>query len=231
LDSIVSQRTTLGDHAYERIREAIISLRLEPGQMVYETELSTSLGVSRTPVREAFRRLLTEELIEILPQRGIRIAYISKQKVDEARFVRESLEMSAFRIVAHRWNKADEHYRRAEERIRSLLSDGKRHAAADDCEAFLDADEAFHRSILEEVGNATLLRVISNMRAHLNRVRYLELRKVHHFEAVIKQHAKILKAITANQEDETIRLLRDHLEYLAHDFPALISAYSNYFNE
>lgn len=202
LKGIVEQRTTLGDRAYESIRDAIISLRLKPGQMVYEAELSSTLGVSRTPVRGAFRLLLTEELIEILPQRGIRIAYISKKTVEEARFVRESLELSGFRLAARKWRSSEEPSRSAETRIEASLAEQRKTAASEDYEAFLQSDEFWYRSILEQAGNATLLKVISDMRAHLNRIRYLELRTRHHFEAVIEQHSAMFEAVRNNQEDE-----------------------------
>ncbi len=231
IHTIVGQRTTLGDHAYQSIRDSIITLRLEPGQMVYEAELSSTLGVSRTPVREAFRLLLAEELIEILPQRGIRIAYISRKKVREAGFVRESLETSAFRIVARDWNSSLEQYRLAERQIRGILDDQKLKSGSNDYDGFLESDEAFHRTIIEQSGNATLLAVISIMRAHLNRVRYLQLRQRHHFDVVAEQHARIFNAILENREDETVELLKEHLEYLAYDFPVLIGIYSGYFKE
>lgn len=231
LKGIESQRTTLGDRAYQSIRDAIISLRLEPGQMVYEAELSSMLGVSRTPVREAFRLLLTEELIDILPQRGIRIAFISRRKVEEARFVRESLEMSGFRLAARMWRSSDETFRNAEARIFATLAEQRRVATADDYEAFLVSDELFHRTVLEHAGNATLLKVIANMRAHLNRVRYLELRTRHHFDAVITQHANIFEAVRGNRSEEAATLVREHLEYLETDFPALISAHATYFKD
>lgn len=70
LPNISKNRNTLSDHAYQVIRGAIVTLQLEPGQLVFESELGSTLGVSRTPIREAFRRLMTEELIEILPQRA-----------------------------------------------------------------------------------------------------------------------------------------------------------------
>lgn len=229
--NIAIQRETLGDSAYRDIREAIISLRLQPGQMVYEVELSNSLGVSRTPVREAFRLLQAEELIEILPQRGIRIAYISKKKVEDALFVRESLESSAFRLVARNWNSEEERFQKAERRIAETLAEQKACAARDDYEGFLNFDEAFHQLILEQSQNGTLLMMISNVRAHLNRVRCLVLRSAQHYEAIMNQHLKILAALRSNDEEKTVQLLRQHIEYLGYDFPTLVTNYPDFFKD
>ncbi|GJM71817.1 hypothetical protein HMSSN036_40330 [Paenibacillus macerans] len=120
LPNISKNRNTLSDHAYQVIRGAIVTLQLEPGQLVFESELGSTLGVSRTPIREAFRRLMTEELIEILPQRGARIAYMSKKKIEEARFVRVSLEVSAFKEAARKWNANDAAFKKGDQQIRGI---------------------------------------------------------------------------------------------------------------
>lgn len=82
------------------MRDSIITLKLEPGQTVYESEITTLLNISRTPIRDAFHSLISEQLIEILPQRTKRIARISEMKVKDSAFIRLSLETSAFRLVA-----------------------------------------------------------------------------------------------------------------------------------
>lgn len=231
LPSIKLKRTTLSDGVYSSLHDAIITLRLEPGQMVYETELANSLGVSRTPVREAFRLLLSEELIEIMPQRGARIAYISRRKVEDVRFVRMSLEMSAFGVVASKWNPDDTHFKELEVELEALLQRQSVCSANNDNAGFLEADELYHRRILEQTENATLMNVISSMRAHLNRVRYLELIESHHSAVMVEQHRRVLQAIVANRVDDAAALLKEHLEYLQYDFPYLIKTYASYFRE
>lgn len=231
LPSIKLKRTTLSDGVYTSLHDAIITLRLEPGQMVYETELANSLGVSRTPVREAFRLLLSEDLIEIMPQRGAQIAYISRKKVEEARFVRMSLEMSAFRVVAAKWTPREARYEELEAELETLLQRQAACSAGNDNAGFLEADELFHRRILEQSENVTLMNVISSMRAHLNRVRYLELLEAHHSSVMVEQHRRVLQAIVTNRVDESADLLREHLEYLQYDFPYLIKTYSGYFRD
>lgn len=226
---ILPERRTLSDGVYGYLHNAIITLELEPGQMVYENEIAVSLGVSRTPVREAFRVLRAEELIEVLPQRGARIVYISKKKVEEALFVRLSLEVSAFKEVARRWAPRDERYKELEGRLRSVLREQAKSAKKNEAATFLSWDEDFHRMILEQLENQTLLRVISGMRAHLNRVRFLELTEAHHFSMVIEQHRSILSSVIANEERKISDLIQDHIGHFKSIFPAVMSKYSQYF--
>jgi DNA-binding GntR family transcriptional regulator len=223
-------RKTLGEVAYKAIRDEIIALRLEPGQMIYENELATSLGVSRTPIREAFVMLLKEELIEVLPQRGARVAYLSVKKVDEARFVRESLEISAFRNVARNWNENETRYKKLRIDAKQLLEEQKSAAANGEYVEFLHLDEAFHQVILENIENQTLLSVVSQMRGHLNRMRYLELKEAHEMSKLISQHENIFKAITVNDEQKTEDLLAHHLKQVKDELPKIIKKYTNYFN-
>ena len=80
LFKISHQRKTLGDSIYAHLRNEIISLRLKPGEMIYENEVASNFGVSRTPVREAFRLLVNEEFIEILPQKGLAFLIFQPKK-------------------------------------------------------------------------------------------------------------------------------------------------------
>ncbi|MCS7463932.1 GntR family transcriptional regulator [Paenibacillus doosanensis] len=221
------QRKSLGDQVYESIREGIVSLRLEPGSMIYENELADTLRVSRTPIREAIRLLVSEQLLDVLPQRGTRIAYISQRKAAETRFIREHLEIGAFRVAAKMWNRQDR--REVRGRIGELL-EGQRAAAEEgDIGLFLQLDEEFHRSIMEVTGNATLLQVVYHMRGHLNRLRFLALKQFHHMDRVIEEHNGLLEAIEQGNEDLTARRLELHVGKLDVELPALREAYPQYF--
>lgn len=226
---IEQNRQTLGEKAYSSIRNAIITLRLKPGQMVYESKLAQSLGVSRTPIREAFRTLLTEELIEILPQRGARIAYISEKKVQETSFVRECLELSAFEEIAKKWDAQAS--AEAEQELLRLLDEQKHAASNGDAERFLQLDEAFHHKMLEQLDNDTLLDVVFHMRGHLNRMRYLALEQLKDMDRLIVEHEAILQAVTANQAAETVKLLKQHLTKLSEDLSFLKDKFPDYFKD
>jgi DNA-binding GntR family transcriptional regulator len=226
---LFTQRKSLGDQIYESIRGNIVSLRLEPGSMVYENEMAETLGVSRTPVREAIRLLVSEGLLDVLPQRGTRIARISERKVHEARFIREHLELGAFRLAAKLWPERD---RTAEQRtIAELIERQQAVAAVGDTEGFLMLDEAFHRSILEITGNETLLQVIYHMRAHLNRLRFLALKQFDYLDRVVMEHRGLYDAIRQGDEGLTAERLKRHIGKLNDELPTLRAAHPNFFTD
>ncbi|KKI93221.1 hypothetical protein WQ54_05090 [Bacillus sp. SA1-12] len=230
LNHLSSQnRMTLGKAAYTKIREEIINLKFKPGQMLSESELATTLGVSRTPIREAFLRLLHEGLLDILPQRGARVAYISLKKVEETKFVRESLEISAFKAIARDWNPDDLRYKEIHEKAIQMIEEQQKAALNEDHVLFMQLDEAFHQTFLDLLENQTLISTVSQMRGHLYRMRYLELETPNHMSNVMKQHQDILQAISSKDEAKTEKLLRHHFNPNKEEFPKVIEMYPEYF--
>jgi len=227
-------RTTISEQplrqkAYEVIREQIITLKLEPGQIVYESEFSDMLAMSRTPIREAIRTLVSEELIQVLPQRGMRVALISEKKVEETRFVREVLEVNALRLVRPKWNDAT--YAPIVATVGSILTSQHESSARGDIEGFLAADEAFHRLILELSGNHTLIGVVTNMRAHLNRVRMLSLRLLQNIDSLIQEHEALVTALNGGDGLLADEMLSHHLRRLNQDLKRVRSHYPSYFTD
>jgi len=211
---IVGERKTLEGVIYEELRKRIISLFYKPAQMIFENVVAAEFEVSRTPVRQAFFRLSNDGLIQILPQRGARISMLSIVKINEAQFVRESLEISAFAKVAAIWNPNDDVFRKAGAEIRSIIEQQTASVAAGDYLRFTQQDEAYHTAIIRLSGNATLLAIVNEMRAHLNRVRYLELQEAHHEVQAIVFHRDILAAIETNDVSATTQKLSAHLKVL-----------------
>lgn len=224
-------KRTLGEIAYEAIREAILSLRLKPGQTVFESELASMLDMSRTPIREAVRTLLVEELIEVLPQRGMKIALISQKKVEETRFVRESLEISAIRKAVADWDNSKQVYQRLERDLRNGLQEQTELSNAGDFMAFLQLDEAFHKLLLSSTNNSTLVFVVSQMRGHLNRVRALSLEGIGNTDSLLDEHMQLLDAVVSKNEEQAISVLSSHLSRLRYDIGIVKTQYPAYFRD
>ncbi len=228
LIQLTSTNVTLAEKAYRAIKDAIVNLELKPGQFIYEKEIADLLKVSRTPVREALGQLKSEQMVEVLPQKGIKVALISEKKVKEARFVRESLEISCFRGVSKKWNPNSEKCKQLYVDISQVLKLQEKGIKNNDYFLFLKFDEKFHYYILSFINNDTLISVISQMRDHLNRVRYLELQESKHMVNVMHQHKKIFQAITENNEKKVVQLLIEHF----HKFKfskELMNKYREYF--
>jgi DNA-binding GntR family transcriptional regulator len=218
IDQILSERKTLGEITYQKIRNKIISLELKPGEMIYENPIASEYGVSRTPVREAMNMLAKEQLIEIFPQRGARVAFLSIEKLKQSQFVRESLETSIFLKVAEAWDASNDIYKQAEEEIVSIIENQKKAIEIQDYLQFVRLDEDFHNYIITLSGNDTVLLIVNQMRDYLNRLRYLELQEAHHEKVAITQHEEILKAIKNNDAKNTMELLKQHLNLVDEGF-------------
>lgn len=212
---IAPARTSLATNIYKRLRDEIIKLNLPPGQMVYETELAASFGVSRTPVREAFKLLASEEFVEILPQRGVRIAHISKKKVEESWFLREALEISAFKQVAGNWN--SDHIRCMELRnqVFRILDEQRDAANRQDYNDFFNLDEQYHLTILRRVDNNTLLSFMNQVLGHVNRMRFLEFSQTKETEInrIIAEHEAIFQHIMSGDPVVTETALIKHIRH------------------
>jgi DNA-binding GntR family transcriptional regulator len=211
---IVAGRAHLGEAIYGELRKRIVSLTYHPGTMIFENVVAAEFGVSRTPVRQAFFRLAREELLVILPQRGARVSQLSIEKVKEAQVVREALEISAFGAVARRWDESVPAFRRATADILACIAAQKAAVARGDYITFVALDEDYHNLVLRLDGNATLMAIVGDMRAHLTRLRYLELQEAHHEIEAIGYHEQILQALQAGDVRATTETLRLHLQRL-----------------
>ncbi len=225
-----STRVTLADKAYKEIRKAIVTLDLKPGQLIYETEIANELNVSRTPVREAFRQLREDQMVEVLPQKGIRVALISKKKVDEVRFIRIALSVSAFRRVAQLWNEEKPECRLLRKSIEKIERDHQAAMDAGDYVACFEADEEFHNTIIGFLNNYSLNHLLSHLNDHANRVRYLELLEKRHMGDIISEHRQIFDMVVSKNEEKVEKLLVEHINKHQCD-KSLIAKFPEYFTE
>ncbi len=226
---MTSGKGTLGEQAYQVIRESILFLRLEPGQMIYESELAEMLDMSRTPIREAVRMLLIEELIYVLPQRGMRIALISEKKVIETQFVRESLEISGLKEGIEAWDQTQASHGALRKKVQLSLETQKNYLSHGDMEQFLRADEAFHELLMGPANNQTLVSTIWQMRGHLNRVRMLSLRNLKSVDSLVQEHEEIIAALLNGQMKDASTILTNHLRRVKQDLYTVKQLFPTYF--
>lgn len=205
-------RASARDVAYQAIRNSIITGADEPGALLSENERALSLGVSRTPVREALLLLAHEGLVEVRPQSGTYVSAIDPSLVRQAQFIRESVETASLAQCA--MNFTLEH----DKDLRRILDAQDRCA---DRDAFYPLDEEFHRTLLDIAGHGTAWVTISGAKAHLDRVRYIGLqghRPMHEFAA---DHRRVFEMLVAGDLAQAQRELRTHLRYVLADLEAI----------
>lgn len=228
-EDIVSQRITLDGVIYAELHKRIVSLVYPPGTMIFENVVASEFSVSRTPVRRAFFRLAKEGLLQVLPQRGARVSLLSAEKAREAQTVREVLEIAAFGEVARKWDNADPRYQKAAREIAACIAAQKEAVARHDYVTFTELDEQYHNLVLGLDGNATLIAIIAEMRAHLKRLRFLELEVAHHEVEAIGHHEEILKALQAGDVRAARTRLKAHLKMLEPLRNRLFDRHEGYF--
>lgn len=208
---------------FRELKQAIVAMALTPGQALSENEIAMRLGVSRQPVREAFIKLSEAGLVRIRPQRGTFVVKISTKQVTDARFVREAVEVAVARRACEVMP-AD-----AIAHLKRIL-DAQRAAAVEAEPArFLALDEAFHRGLALGVDCEYAWRVVEEVKAQMDRVRYLSLPHATPIERLVDQHAAILAAVEAGDAGAAEIAVRTHLSEILTSLPVLERGFPNLF--
>ena len=194
------------DNVYVRLKDAILTGSLRPMERITENKVAASYGLSRTPVREAFRRLETEGLIQVIPQRGSFVSQPSVEDILEIYQIRMPLECMSARIAAERIEEDQL------EELESLVSAERARAEGRSAERSLRASARFHAALYSCTRNKRLASFLMDMQNQVHRVRVLWPSTVARLEETWKEHAGILTALRARDGAEAERLMRQHLE-------------------
>lgn len=214
--------SAIAPQLYQLLRGRIVRTELLPGEVISETEIAKAYDVSRQPVREAFIKLAEAGLVQIRPQRGTMITRINENAVTEARFVREAIEADVVRLVAET---CDDAMRRE---LQDQIAAQKRMDEHDN-DAFVRLDELFHRTLAEMAGKPYAWRVVEDVKAQMDRVRYLSVQK-DHIRVLIVQHARVVDTITQNDVAGAEAAMRSHLREILKSMPEVARLRPELFN-
>ncbi|HJW63580.1 MAG TPA: GntR family transcriptional regulator [Actinomycetes bacterium] len=197
------QRASGAQLVYGELRERILDLRLEPGARLHEAELAAELAVSRTPLREALRMLLAEDLVEQLPTGGTVVRRLDLQDMRELYAVRAALEGLAVREACQRLTWADlEALEGLVERMRLLVD----HPAE-----LTRLGGEFHARIATIAGNRRCEQLLRQLDGHMRRYRALTSRRQPRRLAALEDHRALFEALRARDPDAAERTVRDHV--------------------
>ena len=203
-DIPVSQRI------YNQIREKIISLEWQPGVRVSEKDVAAALGVSKTPVREAFIRLSEEGLMEIRPQSGSYVSEISFERVYESLMLRRALEMTIAAEAANQRSAFD--LVQLQDLIEQQVQVAKQGKGA----AFFDLDRTFHKTLSKIAKMPSAIRMIRMVRGTVDRVQRLRIsRGDNRHTEVIEAHRRIVIAIEQRDAKAASEAMDQHLNCMA----------------
>jgi DNA-binding GntR family transcriptional regulator len=194
----------LADRAYFMLRDRIVDLRLPPGATLREDELMRELGIGRTPLREAVKRLALEHLVEVRPRRGTQVTDVHAEDIARFAEVRAELEAHAARLAAERMD--DDLRPEAEELVAELEG-----AAEQDADALMRLDEQMHRFAWRASRNPYLEATLEGYYALSLRVWHLVLDRVPALPGAVHEHAAVLGALLAGDAARAEALMREHV--------------------
>ncbi|MCX8670269.1 GntR family transcriptional regulator [Gilliamella sp. B2865] len=190
---------------YRQLRKAIITCRVLPGVLLSEKDISGQFNVSRQPVREAFIKLAEAGLVQILPQRGTFVTKISVKKVIDGQFIRDAVECAIIKRAAQEINDSD--LLLLEKNLKEQIDANK----CKDISYFLEKDDEFHQIIMNVIDCPMAWETVENIKAMMDRVRYLTLEDISPPEDLVKQHGKIVIALKNHDPEMAALALHEHL--------------------
>jgi DNA-binding GntR family transcriptional regulator len=197
----------LHEEATDRLRDLIVQGRLAPGTRLNERLLTGQFGLSRTPLREAFKVLATEGLVELLPNRGAIVSHVDPVRLAETMAVMGALEALAGEFACR--NATDGQINE----IRSLHYEMLANHARRDLAGYFKFNQAIHLKIVKYSGNAVLYNAYRQMNANVRRARYMANLSQERWDAAVREHGEILDALAARDVSRIKTLLADHLAH------------------
>jgi len=202
LDRHSSYTAQVGD----ALRAAIVRGRLPPGTALSEAAISTTLGISRTPAREALALLADEQLVLIYPQVKTVVAPVRRSLIDEGRFVRSTLECSSHAELVRMVTQQQL------DSLAALVAMQRKAAAKGDVEAFFKLDEEMHRSMFEFAGREHVWTMLQGVKRHFDRVRWLLLERVaYHARRAQEEHEAIVDRLFARDAAGLTEAVSHHI--------------------
>ena len=195
----------LRDVVFNTLRQAIITGEFAPGERLMEIALAERLGVSRTPVREAIRKLELEGLVVMIPRKGAEVAQITEKDLRDSLEVRCNLEELAVKLACERITGE------GEEKLKLALEDFKQAVEKQDFQNIVDSDIAFHDVIFEATQNHRLMQIASNLREQVYRyrVQYIKDDKLH--PVLEEEHRMIVDYILKKDVQNAVNTMKKHI--------------------
>jgi DNA-binding GntR family transcriptional regulator len=188
LDYPLEKPMTLREQIVDFIKDSIVSGRLKPGERVPESEIAENLGISRTPIREAFRQLESEGFITVTPRKGAVVSAITDRDVREFYEIKSLLEGYAAKTACTKMTKSEI------KRLEALNASMVKCEGKGDFKAFFRYDNDFHATFLKACGNDKLLAMVHGLVQQFERFRMTALSIPGRMEVSLKQHADIIEA-------------------------------------
>ena len=192
----------------ETLREAIVNGTLNPGERLMEIQLAEELGVSRTPVREAIRKLELEGFVIMIPRRGTYVADLSIRDINEVFEIRTALDVLAAGLAVERITEDE-----LEQLERLLVEIGKSIEGDEiDIDKIVETDSQFHDVLYKASRNDRLVGIINNLREQITRFRSISMQYPGRMKVSVEEHRQLVEAIAERNTELAQQIAREHME-------------------
>ena len=205
-DARVDELLPLRDVVYKKLRRAILLEELKAGERLIEIQLADKLGVSRTPIREAIRKLEQEGLVIMIPRRGTIVAEITEKSLKDVLEVRRVLDMLSAELAC---DKIDETGKVLLEKACREFEEATKGGVLRE---IAQKDVALHNIIVEITGNGILQQMLGNLSEQMYRYRVKYLKDDSSYETLIKEHQGIYESIVRRDKKMAARLAKEHID-------------------
>lgn len=219
-----NKREYTREYVMRVLKHNIINLTLKPGQLVSENEIAEVLGVSRTPVREAFIELSRASLVEIYPQKGTCISPIDMDVVEETRFMRCAVEKAIVKLCCDVLTDSDFAYLQENLQLQESCISSKKYLY------LLSLDDKFHEYMFKACKKKKIYGLIKSAMAQFDRVRILNFVEMD-MEISVNEHKKIFHAMKNRDKELAERLMEEHLTRVIFDMSYLKEKHPEYFKD
>jgi DNA-binding GntR family transcriptional regulator len=210
---------------FGQLKAGILTMTLVPGQVLSEPEIGARLGVSRTPVREAFAQLRAIELVTTRPSRGTYVTKLNDAKIREAQYLREALEVATVkRLISDGIPDA------SQEALAQNLKAQRQAVANTARPAFHKLDDEFHFLLAKATGFPRAAAVLGQEKAQLDRLRVLSLQDDAHFAMLYQDHSRLFDAICQQDKEAAMAIAVPHLRSVLHVLRGYATLHADYFD-
>lgn len=196
----------LREVVFTTLREAIILGEIKPGERLMEVQLAEKIGVSRTPIREAIRKLELEGLVNMIPRKGAHVARLSVKDIIDVLEVRASLDGLATSLAAERINNDEL------KELKNIQKQFENYVEKNNLTSIVKKDVEFHDIIYNASKNEKLIQILNNLREQVYRFRVIHLKDVSSTKEVIKEHMEIYNALSKKDPKAAKEAAKSHIK-------------------
>lgn len=196
----------LRDVVFNTLRKAILTGQLKPGERLMEVHLADRLGVSRTPIREAIRKLELEGLVIMIPRRGAEVAQITEKSLNDVLEVRRALDVLSVELACERITEEEIAV------LKKACDDFERATKGKNASVIARADVALHDIIVQAAGNQRLQQLVNNLSEQMYRYRFVYIRDESQHEKLVAEHKEIYESILSRDKERASRSAKLHID-------------------